>query len=330
MRFLLFILLIAASSIVFAGMTSGLTVLGAYVLYKLMRFAFADSDLSTASCRVRASALRGRVVWVTGASSGIGEGLALELSKHGAMVVVSARREGDLYRVAKACGTDAMVVPMDVTSEASRRAAVEAVYARHKKVDILINNAGISQRALAVDVEDSVERKLFELNYFGTVALTKDVVRRMRRESMGHIVVISSVAGKLSAPASASYSATKHAIQGFFNALRIEEAPHNVGVTLICPGPVVSDGVRNALGPDGKPLGPLGDENVGKMPTARCAELSVVGISNGLEEIWISQHPILVFCYLAQYAPALYAKLANIFGQKRVRAVQEGKGNINA
>ena len=322
--------IVAASAAAYLGHSrGGLAILGAFVCLRAVRFALGDCDVTLAGCGVRAAELKGRVVWVTGASSGIGEGLAMELAKHGAVVVLSARREAELQRVAAACGASTVVVPMDVANEASRVAGVEAVYKRLGKVDILINNAGISQRALAADVSESAERSLFEVNYFGTVALTKLVVKRMRGNGGGRIAVISSVAGKVPAPVSASYSATKHAVNGFFGALRIEEAPNNIGVTVICPGPVVSEVARNALGADGKPLGPRDNEYAGKMPTARCCYLCVAGISNGLEEMWISEQPYLLYTYIAQYMPTIFIRIAKKFGQKRVSAVRAGKGNIN-
>eukprot|EP00760_Papus_ankaliazontas_P018745 PhM_4_TR17617/c0_g1_i1/m.40382/K11165/DHRS7; dehydrogenase/reductase SDR family member 7 len=305
-----------------------------YVVYRIVAFARSDCDVTLATSSLRPKNLSGRVIWVTGASSGIGEGIALELARYGTKLVLSARRTADLERVAAQCrerGSEAVVVPLDLIDDQSRTKAVAAAYAAFGgRVDVLVNNAGVSQRAICAEVDVSAERRLFEINYFATISLTKAVVMRMRQQQGGgHIAVVSSISGKIAAPVMGSYAASKHAVMGFFDTLRIEEAPNNIRVSTICPGPVVSEGAQNALRADGTPLGVQEGQNDGKMPTQRCAELVAVALSNGLEEVWITQQPVLTFTYVGQYLPTLYKRLAKKGGQQRVLAFKSGHTNIH-
>src|SRR5258708_1449948 len=178
----------------------------------------------------------GKTVWITGASSGIGEALARELSARGARLILSARRADELERVASACA-DAEVLPLDMGDREDVRAKTARVANR---VDIAVLAAGISQRSLARETSSDVDRRLMEVNYLGVIELTKAILPSMLARRHGHLVAISSVAGKLGTPLRSGYSASKHALHGFFESLRAElradAQGKRIDVTLLCPG----------------------------------------------------------------------------------------------
>jgi dehydrogenase/reductase SDR family protein 7 len=287
--------------------------------------------------------LRDRVIWITGASSGIGEYLAYELARIGARLILSARREEELERVKRNCvdscsiGADRIsddlvrVLPLDLKDFRNHRMLADTANNLFGKVDILVNNAGRSQRAIAVDTDIAVDRELLELNTLGTISLTKAILPFMVERHEGHIVVVSSVAGKLGAPVSASYSASKFALQGFFNTLRMELLDRDVKVTIVCPGPVVSKGAENSImGSVEKRVGETNVDDSKKMSTERCASLMAVAIANRLSEVWISKHPVLLFVYLTQYMPTIAEGLAKVFVPARIRAFHQGIKDVNA
>ncbi|HKX54532.1 MAG TPA: SDR family NAD(P)-dependent oxidoreductase [Xanthomonadales bacterium] len=170
----------------------------------------------------------GQVVWITGASSGIGEALAVQFAQEKSKLVLSARRQNELERVRDRClqagASEVLVLPLDITDQAAFPTAVEQVKTRFGRIDMLINNAGLSQRSICVNTEMAVYRTLFEVDVMGQIALTKAVLPGMLAQGSGHIAVTSSVAGKIGAPQRTGYCAAKHAVMGFFDALRAEVA----------------------------------------------------------------------------------------------------------
>lgn len=277
--------------------------------------------------------LAGKVVWITGASSGIGEELAYELARAGCRLVLSARRTNELERVKKECllrgrvkGEDILVLTVDSVDFDSHRAAVNKVLKQFKQIDILVNNAGRSQRAEWVKTSLQVDRDMLELNVLGVLSLTKLVLPHMIDKRAGHIVNVSSVAGKLGAPNSGSYTGAKHAVQGWFDALRIEIADKNIHVTNICPGPVFSNILDVAFTEN------AGQELKGKMnpmesrvKTDRCAYLIAVAMANKVYEVWIANNPVLLFVYINQYMPNTGKWLGNTIGMKAIKKIREGQ-----
>ncbi|XP_033105349.1 dehydrogenase/reductase SDR family member 7-like [Anneissia japonica] len=285
--------------------------------------------------------LRGKVVWLSGASSGIGEHIAYKLSTKGCKIILSARRKDELERVKETCVSkygakngDLLVMPLDLTDFESHRGEAHDVISHFGKLDILINNAGKSQRSLCEDTSLEVTHRIVNINFIGTVSLTKAVLPHMLARKSGQIVNISSTAGKFGVPLSTSYSATKHAIQGFFNSLRPEVYHRNVTVTNVCPGPVVSDVVINAFQEDIDQPAIKQDMGVGErdqrsiMSTDRCAHLTVVAMANNLDEAWVSRQPVLLFMYLSQYIPSAFLWMFKRSANKRIedfRKRQKGK-----
>ncbi|HEY4800789.1 MAG TPA: SDR family oxidoreductase [Bacteroidia bacterium] len=194
----------------------------------------------------------GKTVWITGASSGLGEALAKEFAQSKAKLVLSARREIELERVKKECSAfipteNIMIVPLDITALAGVEAQAEKVNQKFGSIDILVNNAGVSQRALIADTSIEVERKIMEINYFGSLMMTRAVLPYMRKQKGGHLVIISSLMGKFGYYRRSSYCASKHALHGYFEALRMEELNNNIHVSIICPGFINTKVSENAI-----------------------------------------------------------------------------------
>src|SRR2546423_7358483 len=171
------------------------------------------------------AAFQQKKIWITGASSGIGEALAHAFHQAGAKLILSARREEELRRIQSKCGGEpqTLILPVDLmkTDELSEKA--QLALSMLNGIDILVQNAGITQRSLVRDTNPSVYRTLMDLNYFAPVALTKAVLPSMLEKKSGHFVVISSLVGKFGTPLRSGYSASKHALHGFFDSLRAEE-----------------------------------------------------------------------------------------------------------
>jgi len=229
----------------------------------------------------------GKVVWITGASSGIGEALAHGFAREGAQVVLSSRRADELERVRRALpGTAAHVcLPLDLTRGETFPGLAAEVVRRCGRLDILVNNGGVSQRALAADAAPDVERALMEVDYFGPVALTKAVLPAMLARRAGHVVVISSVMGYVGTPGRSTYAAAKHALHGYFDSLRAEVWRDGIKVTLVCPGYVLTQVSANALGARGEKHGRTDATHERGISAERCAAATLRAIARGKEEI---------------------------------------------
>jgi len=229
----------------------------------------------------------GKVVWITGASSGIGEALASAFAQEGARLVLSSRRADELERVRRALPRpdDHLSLPLDLTHSDTFSALVALVLGKFGGIDVLVNNGGVSQRALAVEAAPGVERALMEVNYFGTVALTKAVLPAMLARRAGHIVVISSVMGYVGTPGRSTYAAAKHALHGYFDSLRAEVWREGVKVTIVCPGYVRTKVSDNALGARGEKHGRTDATTARGITAERCAAATLRAVVLGREEI---------------------------------------------
>jgi len=203
-----------------------------------------------------------KVVWITGASSGIGEALAYAFAAEGALLVLSARREEELQRVAKACG-NAYVLPFDMLSLAEHADRVQNVIQTYGRIDYLVLNAGVSQRSFVKDTEFDVYRRLFEVNFFSIVSLVQAVLPVFSAQKSGVFVPIASVAGRISTPRRAAYGATKHALIGFFDSVRAEGFADGIRVTTILPGYIKTNISLNAMNEKGDAYGKM-DPNQAK------------------------------------------------------------------
>ena len=284
----------------------------------------------------RSGAFEGKVCWITGASSGIGEALAYELSRHGAVLCLSARREDALARVAAECrkvGCSSVdVVPLDLRDYESHSTAVERVITRFGRIDYLVNNAGRSQRGPVENTDPAVERALIELNVLGTLSITKAALPKLLSQPGGGVIVnTSSMAGKLGAPVSATYSASKHALHGYFDSLRFELSSRGIRVVNVCPGPVRSEVGRNAFSEVlDKVNGDHEEDGTKKLSAERCAVLMAAAMRAELPEAWLATQPLLIFLYIAQYFRGIYFKLGDAAGRRRVEAFRSGQSGYSS
>jgi short-subunit dehydrogenase len=246
-----------------------------------------QTPVPSARCETRS--LRGKVVWITGASSGIGRSLALLAHRAGATVILSARRAHQLETVAAECrgNADVHVVPLDLIDAAYLPHAVRRALAVTGHVDWVIHNAGIAARDLAVDLPVDIDRQVMETNYFGPVALTKAILPSMIRRRSGAIVVVSSVTGKYGVPRMSAYAASKHALHGFFDSLRSEVRDHNIQVTLAVPGFINTHITVNALTGNGRRYGKRMLVHVQGMEPDECASRILEGVVARKEEFLV-------------------------------------------
>src|SRR5271170_4432969 len=232
----------------------------------------------------------GKTVWVTGASSGIGEALGRGLAGQGAAVVLSGRRAEALARLAGEIGGAALVLPFEATDYDALPQIVAQALAWRRGVDLLINNAGVSQRSLAVDTDFSVYRQLMEIDFLAPLRLTQLVLPHMIARRSGRIAVVSSVAGKLGVPLRTGYCAAKHACVGYFEALRAEvETAYGVGVTVILPGSVKTSIATNALNEKGESRGRSDPHIDNGIPAEKAAGLILDGLAAGAREIVVAE-----------------------------------------
>ena len=257
-----------------------------------------------------------RTIWITGASSGIGEALAARFAQEGARLVLSARRESELERVAERCrsaglGADqVLVLPLDVTDWEALPGAVQTALNQFGHIDLLINNAGVSQRSLCVDTDMEVYRQLMEVDVMGQIALTKAVLPHMLERGAGHIAVTASVAGKVGAPLRTGYCAAKHAVMGFFDALRAEVEDQGVHVSTIVPGFIKTDIARNALSGDGQTFDQEDEDIAGGMDVNECAEVVVRGLNAKKREIPVGKGKEMAALWVKRVSPEALFRLA--------------------
>lgn len=263
--------------------------------------------------------MKNKVVWITGASSGIGEALAYAFSAAGARLLLSSRRTEELERVKQQCAypQQARVLPLDLLDIPSFEERVKEALGAFGQVDIMIHNGGVSQRGLVLDTELSVHRQLMELDYFSYVALTKALLPHFAGRKAGHFVVMSSVMGKIGTPMRSAYAAAKHALHGFFDCLRAEVAAMNIQVTVLTPGYIQTNIAQNALTKDGSKLG-RASENIDKgLPADRAAAQVLRAIKKGRFEAYIGKWgPERVGLLLSRWAPGLLMKMAPRFVPK--------------
>ena len=252
-----------------------------------------------------------KVVWITGASSGIGKALALELSKQHTKIILSSRNEEKLQAVKEQCSypKNVKILPLDLADHIIMNDKVTEALQLFGSIDILINNGGISQRSLAIETQLSVDKKLFDINYFGTVALTKAVLPYFAKQKAGHIVTITSVVGKIGTPLRSSYAASKHALHGFFDSLQVEVFKDNIAITLVCPGFVRTDVSKNALTADGSPQNKMDNAtDAGLLPEV-FAKKMLKAIAGQKQEVVIGGAKEKLAVYVKRFFPALLSKM---------------------
>jgi dehydrogenase/reductase SDR family protein 7B len=255
--------------------------------------------------------LAGKVVWITGASSGLGEALAKQLAAQGAELVLSARRVDELQRVLVQLPRQAqhLIVPFDATDDGAMDTALQQAINIKGKVDWLINNAGISQRSLVEDTSAQTDRRIMEVDYFAPVALTRKLLPHLLQQGTGKVVFVSSVAGLLGTQYRASYAAAKGAIHLWANSLRAEVADRGVSVAVVFPGFVKTNVSINALTGDGSALGSMDDAQANAMSSDQFAQKLVKALLDNEEFIVIGGLKERFGVWLSRLSPELMYKV---------------------
>ncbi|NVO18082.1 MAG: SDR family oxidoreductase [Bacteroidetes bacterium] len=252
-----------------------------------------------------------KVAWITGASSGIGEALALHLSKEGCKVIISSNQPKELDLVCNkisGIGGNCKSLPFDLADPVSIPAVVEQALAFFGPVDLLFNNGGISQRSKINETPLENDRKIMEINYFSNINLTKCLLPSMIRNGGGHIAVTSSLSGLFGFPLRSAYCASKHALHGFYETLRIEHIQDNIKVTIACPDRVRTNISVNALDPQGKAHGKM-DERQDKGITAdQCAREIIKAVKKDKIVVLIGGFE-RISVYLKRYFPSLFYRM---------------------
>ncbi len=273
-----------------------------------------------------ADAFRNQVAIVTGASSGIGRALVLQLAGQGAKVVLAARRAELLEQVAVACrqaGGDALAIPTDVADEVQCKTLVEKTIAAFGRLDMLINNAGL---AVIARLEDYSSLNLFHhtmgVNFFGAVYCTYYALPYLIRNH-GRIVAVSSLGGKAPLPYNSPYIASKFALHGFFDSLRIELMRHEVSVTIVCPYWVVTGFHEAQMDKDGVPRGPRGRAIYSKnmMNAEHCAGIILRAADRRQREVLMN--PGRLVAWLKLLAPGLLDRIMISFLKATLRRQQK-------
>lgn len=249
--------------------------------------------------------INNKKIWITGASSGIGEALAIECAKRGALLILSARNEEKLQSLKKQLTNSEkhQVVPLDLANAEQVSSIVTDFITEQGTVDILVNNGGIAQRGTARETKLDVQRQVMEVNYFGTVAMTQAVFPTMKN---GMVVTVSSVAGKVGGKSMSGYAASKHAIIGYMDCLRAEESANGLHVLTICPGFVQTKISVNAMVADGSQFGKVAGSIKHGITVENCAKQMIQAIEKRKEEVVIGKG-------ISYWAPTIARLFPNTF-----------------
>ncbi|MBV34583.1 MAG: short chain dehydrogenase [Rickettsiales bacterium] len=254
--------------------------------------------------------LQNKTVWITGASSGIGEALAYELAGLGANLVLSARRAEELERVKRACRNSEKhsIIALDLADSSGFDALVEKVWQDHSGIDLLINNAGLSQRALVMETSLEVHRRIMEVNYFGTVALTQAILPHLLMQKSGGVITVSSLVGKFTTPLRSAYSASKHAITAYMDSLRAELHDSGLQFTTIYPGFIRTNLTYKALLGDGAEQNSMDRAQEEGMSPEECAKKIIKAYQKGKAEAYIGGKETKAVL-MKRFFPSIFAKV---------------------
>ena len=253
-----------------------------------------------------------KIIWITGAASGIGEALAYQSIEYGGKLILSDVDETGLSRVAATCessGARVLNLPLDLSSRESIEKAVGMAMGHFGRVDVLINNGGISQRSLIWETPLEVDYKIMNINFFGAIILTKAVLPKMMEQGGGYIAATSSITGKFGFPLRSAYAASKHATQGFFETLGLELADKNISVTIAMPGRVQTNISLHALTRDGTPHGKMDPGQASGIPADLCAKRYLDAIYKRKPEILIGGKELMMV-HIRRFLPRLFYRLA--------------------
>ncbi|MCK0159406.1 SDR family oxidoreductase [Allomuricauda sp. F6463D] len=256
------------------------------------------------------SSINGKTIWVTGASSGIGKSLALKLSSYQCNLILSSRNKEELLKVKELCGgsNTISILPLDLTNHHQMEEIAEKAISKFGSVDMLVNNAGISQRSLIIETKVEVYEQLMQINYLGTVALSKAILPHFIANKSGHYVTVTSLMGKFGSPYRSGYCGAKHALHGFFDVMRMEHEKDGVKVTLVCPGFVQTNVAKNALTADGSPQKDDDVATQNGITPELAAKKMISAIEKGKFEVYIGGKEVKGI-YLKRFFPKLLHKV---------------------
>lgn len=249
-----------------------------------------------------------KVIWITGAGSGIGAELARQYNENGNLLILSGRKKEPLEELANEL-KNAEVIPLDVTNEKEIELAAAHVLTKYNKVDVLINNAGVSQRSLTKDITNQVGKTLMDVNFYGSIHLTKALLPSMIANNAGEIIVMSSAAGKFGFPLRSYYAAAKHALHGFYDTLALELRDTNIHILLVCPGRVNTDISKNALTASGNPHAKMDKSHETGVPVDKCVRIIRRALKRKKHEVYIGSGEVFLI-YLKRYIPSLFWLIA--------------------
>jgi dehydrogenase/reductase SDR family protein 7B len=255
----------------------------------------------------------GKTAWITGASSGIGEALIYEFVRRGATVIISSIDAPGLERVKEACNersSKVICVPFDLADTSGIEDLVGLHLKALGKIDFLVNIGGISQRSTIAETPLWLDRKIFEINYFGTIALTKAVLPYMIRQRSGHIVATSSISGRFGFPLRSAYSAAKQALHGFFETLYLENKKYNIRTSVLIPGRVRTNISYHALDREGKEHGKMDEGLAGGISPEKAARIIIRGIRRNKREILVGSTELIIL-YIRRICPWLFFRIAD-------------------
>ncbi len=251
-----------------------------------------------------------KIIWIIGASSGIGEELAKALSKKESYLILSSRNKTALshLRLKLHHPERHIELPIDLEESDKFHEAFETIKKKYGGLDLMFNNGGISQREEAIDTDLLIDRKIMEINYFGNIALTKVVLPYFHNHKKGHIIVTSSIAGKFGFFQRSAYSASKHALHGYYESIALEGIKHNLTITMLCPGKINTEISTNALHGNGEKHMIMDHNQETGMPVERCVQQILKAVSNKKREILIGNKEIWIV-YIKRFFPNLFWKI---------------------
>nr|WP_294900520.1 SDR family oxidoreductase [uncultured Pedobacter sp.] len=257
---------------------------------------------------------KNKIVWITGASSGIGEALVYLLNEQGAKLIISSRRSGALYDVKQKCRKnplDIHVLPLDLEQTETLVSKAENAWKIYGAIDILINAGGISQRGTVLETVPEVEQKIMNINYWGTVNLSKAILPKMLERGTGNLVILSSVVGKFGTAFRSTYSASKHALQGYFDSLRCEVYDKGISVNIICPGFIKTNVTINSVTASGEKYNQMDENQENGMSAIDCAQKILEAIDQNKEEVLIGgkeTYGVLIKRFFPEYFSKMIRK----------------------
>lgn len=266
-----------------------------------------------------------KVIWITGASSGIGEEMCYQFSKFGALLIISSRNEGKLKRVNAQLPRNpgsAKVLPLDLEKLSELPDKVKEAVKYYGKIDLLINNAGMAVRDFVRNTDIEIDQKLMNINYFGSVVLTKGLLTYFEAQKSGHIVVISSLSGKYGVPKLAAYAAPKHALHGFYDSLRNELVNSGIYISMIIPGIIQTEITAHAVFGNGENYGIVETAFKKAYPVEKAVAKMIEAIKRRREEYYVGGSEGITL-WINRFSPRLLRRIIRNHPLKKIRSIKK-------